>query len=97
MANGEWDSPSVIHNLLRAHSTAEIQENAGFVANNPGVVARMDGGDIAWREVQFRPVGHDHMSSAGEHIHKVVNLAQIGAGCWLDIVGPAPARVIGGA
>jgi hypothetical protein len=61
MANGEWNSLSVIHNLLRAHSATEIQEHEGFVADSPGIVTSRHGCDIARREIHLTSVCDNHV------------------------------------
>ncbi len=55
----------------------DVDHYHGFIAHNPGVVARRHKGHIAWPELRFGAIIHDDMKPAGDMICEVGCLATL--------------------
>ena|SRR5579872_318607 len=83
--------------LVWAHRAAKVQEDAWLVIYHPAIVAGGHDTDITRAQFELRSVGHHPVGATREDIDEMVDLAQVGAGDWLDVFGPAPADMVGDA
>ena len=72
---------------------AEIEQHARLGALGPGVVPGRHVERLARREGVLGAVVHADGHAARDHVADVRDLAAVGAGQRLDVVGPAPARL----
>src|SRR5215207_1032712 len=86
-----WAGPASALRVLRV--AAEVDGDAGLVADRPGVVPRSDRRDVTGPDVGLGAVAHRDVHPAGDDVHQVRRLAAVGAGDRLDVVRPSPARL----
>jgi len=65
--------------LRLAHGTTKVEDDAGLVANDLVAVSGRYRSDIAWPNLHLCPVSQGNVGPAREHVHEVVDLAEIGA------------------
>jgi hypothetical protein len=82
--------------LCEALDLSEIDRHAGLVPDDPCVVTRRHGKEIAGANLRLGAVVHGDVHSAREDVTQVVRLAAIGAGNWLHVLRPSPSRLVGG-
>src|SRR3954451_3233914 len=75
----------------------EVQQNARFVADDPGVVAGRHVERLARSELTLGAVVHAERHPAFEDVADVLNLAGVGPGDRLDVLRPAPPGLKGAA
>ena len=68
-----------------------VHDDDRLVADDPGVVALGEGGDVTRDRVELAAVGHLDPEGALDVVLEVRRLAEVGARDRLDVVGPAPA------
>src|ERR1700689_1301261 len=80
--------------LLRVVAGTEpVHDLHRSVPDAPGVVSLRQHGHVAWPGVKLRAVCHDHVQHPGNVILEMRCFAEICTGQWLDVIGPAPARL----
>src|SRR5579872_1370451 len=84
-----------MHGLVRACRAAKINEHAWLVTDHPPVMAGGHCTGIAWTQLDLRSISHHHVRPAGDNIHEVIDLAQIGPDYRLDVFRPEPAWIVG--
>src|SRR5205823_4893338 len=76
---------------------AEVEEHAGLVAHDLGVVPRRDRDGIAGSTLALGAVVHEHLHAARHAVSEVRDLAGVRPSDRLDVVRPAPAGLEGAA
>src|SRR5215204_3987646 len=74
---------------------AEVDEDARLVADDLRVVPGRDRHDVAGPAFALGAVVHDHLHPPGHAVAEVGDLARVGPGDRLDVLGPPPARLEG--
>src|ERR1700733_9816815 len=70
-----------------------VDDDNGLLADDPGVVAAGQRGDVAGTGDEFGAVVHADGEPSADVVLEVRCLAAVGLGDRLDVVGPAPARL----
>src|SRR5882724_3397481 len=87
--SGESDAFGVVRHSL------PVDDNAGLVTDDPGVVSRRADHEVSRSEPGFFAAVHDDLHAPGEEVPHVGRLAAGGAGDGLDVLGPLPPRLEG--
>src|SRR3954471_13593762 len=72
-----------------------VDDDDGFVTDDPGVVPGGEGGDLAGDGVELPAVAAADPQGPGDVVLEVRGLAPPGAGDRSDVLGPAPPRLQG--
>ncbi|WOX26242.1 MFS transporter [Streptomyces solicathayae] len=72
---------------------APVDGHARLVAEDPGVVSRLDVEEGAGGQLGGRAVVEDHLHAAADDVTDVMGHAALGADDRLDVLGPLPARL----
>lgn len=87
------NSSTALRTFCEVDHALEIDDDGGFIADHPGVVAGRQEGHIAGIALDFGAVVHFDHQDSGDMILEVGRLAALGLGDRLDTGRPAPARL----
>src|SRR5204863_8045894 len=83
--------------LCVALEASEVEQHAGFVADDPRVVSGWHVECVAGPELALGAVVHPQCHAALQDVADVLDLTGVGPGDRLDVLRPAPARLEGSA
>src|SRR5918999_1036819 len=90
-AYADSSQPRQLFLLGVALEAAEVEEDAGLVADDLSVVTRRDGDHVAGPRFALGAVVHDNAHATREHVAEMRRLARVGPRDWIDVLGPPPA------
>ena len=73
----------------------DVDDDHGFIADNPGVVTGWDVDGFAGADVAFGAIVHPEVHGSGELDSEMGGLAARGTGDGFDVGGPAPSGLEG--
>src|SRR5258708_36491924 len=79
--------------LRVALQAAEVEDQAGLVADDPRVVARRHVKGVAGSELLLGAVVHLQRHATLQDVADVLDLTRVGSGDRLDVLRPAPSRL----
>src|SRR5205807_288552 len=85
--------PPALASLGVALQAAEVEQDATLVADDPRVVSGRHVKDVSGAELALAAVVHPQRHLAGQDVAEMLDLARVGAGDRLHVLGPPPARL----
>src|SRR5690348_7099494 len=74
----------------------EMKRDVRRIADDPGIVTRGNGKDVSRRKNLLGAVSHPQAGFPRDHEADMLDLAEKRAGLGADVLGPSPARLVGG-